>query len=688
MNRPAPAQRPLVVGERPTGKPGRKPGSTLQVLAPALQPADFKLLHAHLQGLDLKAAHARYAAAPEAASDDRRHLAHALRALVQRVEVVAGARGQGTLARQALAGLGAAPAHRVDRRREVEALARLAERLLEPPARSDGLAAWLAADLPGRFMHAQMNGKTTPLVTLGNLVDFVNLQGHRWWRTVPRLGARRAARILAWLVPVAEALGSPVHERARTQAALQRIGRENRRDLALQTRDGAAHRSFALVALSELAIPEALSGRTGTFRSADANTLGAETDAEAIAVWLARHHERRRTQQLYTRIVERFYLWCLLVRRKPLSSVDEQDMMAYKAFLMAPPADWVQRRHTARGSPEWRPLRGALSASTTRLDMSVIASLFSELHKAGYLRAQAGGAVKRGMKLPHMTIDIRRSFDHAQWAGVMAYWSTQYARCGPPRQGGTDNVTLPGPGNEDQDPYRAALLRRTRLLLELGASTGLRLSEMSTTRRSALETVTVDGEEATLLHVVGKGNKARKVVLFDDVRALLEQHHEDMAARDTAFEPETPGVRALHGELGALAHARPAAAHRPLIGALRRPPGRWQRDQRGVASLAPGRLADRFGALDPSALYQSLKRFLAACARDAARRGEHDHAEDLRRASTHWLRHFFANSAVADGVEVSTLRDAMGHASLTTTSVYLHTESQRMVREMAKMRRR
>ncbi|HOL37764.1 MAG TPA: site-specific integrase, partial [Rubrivivax sp.] len=185
-----------------------------------------------------------------------------------------------------------------------------------------------------------------------------------------------------------------------------------------------------------------------------------------------------------------------------------------------------------------------------------------------------------------------------------------------------------------------------------------------------------------------KGNKARKVVLFDDVRALLEQHHEDMAARDTAFEPETPGVRALHGELGALAHARPAAAHRPLIGALRRPPGRWQRDQRGVASLAPGRLADRFGALDPSALYQSLKRFLAACARDAARRGEHDHAEDLRRASTHWLRHFFANSAVADGVEVSTLRDAMGHASLTTTSVYLHTESQRMVREMAKMRRR
>ena len=52
------------------------------------------------------------------------------------------------------------------------------------------------------------------------------------------------------------------------------------------------------------------------------------------------------------------------------------------------------------------------------------------------------------------------------------------------------------------------------------------------------------------------------------------------------------------------------------------------------------------------------------------------------------MRHFFANSAVNDQVDLPVLRDAMGHASLATTSIYLRTERDRMVKELGKMRRR
>jgi integrase len=691
---------PRIVNNR--RKPGRKAGSSLSVLAKPLQPHELKLLHAVIQGLDLKVAYAHYARDAhdeDGDRNDRRHLASEVRDIVARVGRCATGRGHEALAQQALDGLGrpqgvagnatalARPSGAgaaAARRRQVGALARMAEALKAPPAPSDGLEAFLEEALAARLRRARMDGKEMPLVSLANLVDYINLQGHRWWRTVPGLGDERAGRILEWLTPVAQEMNRPLHERALHKQAMQRIKRENQ--LALVSPTGQC--DFGLVELGRLAVPEALDGRQGVFRSADANTMGARTDIEAIAVWLKRFEERPRTQRLYTQVVERFYLWCLLARRKPMSSLDEQDMMAFKDFLRDPPADWVQERQTPRGSNDWRPLRGALSAATTKLNMSIVASLFAELQKAGYLRAQAAGAVKSSMKLPHMTVNTRRSFTNAQWAHVMACWGEQYAAEGPAMQDATANVTLPRAGNEDRNPYRAALLRRTRLLLELGASTGLRLSEMVTTRRSAMEVMSVDGQEVTILNVIGKGNKPREVVLFDDVRLLIKQHHDDMDARDTAFEPDTHAVRSLHGAQADLEKAKPSPAHLPIIGALRKPPRTWRRDKRGVAQLEGGQLADRFGALDPSALYQGLKRFLAKCADVAAERGDEEMAQGLRRASTHWLRHYFANSAVADEVQLAALREAMGHASLTTTSVYVRTETQQMIREMGKLRRK
>ncbi len=53
---------------------------------------------------------------------------------------------------------------------------------------------------------------------------------------------------------------------------------------------------------------------------------------------------------------------------------------------------------------------------------------------------------------------------------------------------------------------------------------------------------------------------------------------------------------------------------------------------------------------------------------------EHEmRANKLQAAPSHWLRHT-VGSRLADGVDLRHNRDTSGHASLTTTSIYLHAE--------------
>jgi site-specific recombinase XerC len=49
-------------------------------------------------------------------------------------------------------------------------------------------------------------------------------------------------------------------------------------------------------------------------------------------------------------------------------------------------------------------------------------------------------------------------------------------------------------------------------------------------------------------------------------------------------------------------------------------------------------------------------------------------AEELERASAHWLRHTAGSRHADGGVDLRTMRDNLGHVSLTTTSLYLQAE--------------
>ena len=58
-------------------------------------------------------------------------------------------------------------------------------------------------------------------------------------------------------------------------------------------------------------------------------------------------------------------------------------------------------------------------------------------------------------------------------------------------------------------------------------------------------------------------------------------------------------------------------------------------------------------------------------------------SEKLRRATLHWLHHTYATHLLDGGADLRSARDDLRHASVSTTSMYLHTEDARRARQVA-----
>lgn len=195
----------------------------------------------------------------------------------------------------------------------------------------------------------------------------------------------------------------------------------------------------------------------------------------------------------------------------------------------------------------------------------------------------------------------------------------------------------------EADRFTAAGRRRGRAVRWLYA-TGLRLSEMAAARCRDLERIELPEQAAPgwLLSVLGKGRKWRKV----PVPPLL--------------------VAELCAEL-----ARAGRPADPLA------------EQNAPIPI----LADFSEPLEPwseSGLYKALKSLFSIC---AAQLQGHE-AEQLRKASPHWLRHSHGSHALNGRpghppVPVQVVQNNLGHASIGTTSGYLQTEEKERLKAMA-----
>lgn len=89
-------------------------------------------------------------------------------------------------------------------------------------------------------------------------------------------------------------------------------------------------------------------------------------------------------------------------------------------------------------------------------------------------------------------------------------------------------------------------------------------------------------------------------------------------------------------------------------------------------------VSDVCGKLRPitaSSLYKIVKQVLNDVGDQAERLGDIESAKNLRNASTHWMRHTSAtDQANAPGSDLKIVSKNLRHSSITTTSIYLHTE--------------
>lgn len=178
--------------------------------------------------------------------------------------------------------------------------------------------------------------------------------------------------------------------------------------------------------------------------------------------------------------------------------------------------------------------------------------------------------------------------------------------------------------------------QRLRFILDFGYATGLRASELV---GATLGDVEVDAQGDSWLRLVGKGSSIGRVALPPLARTALDCYLVDRGLPVTRarWHPKTPLVAGL------------------------------------------GKYADT--GITSTRLWHLIRRFFSQAAEFIGK----DHpeaAEKLRIASPHWMRHTHATHALARGVELLTVRDNLRHASISTTSCYLHGDDVRRAKQL------
>ncbi|MCD9231444.1 tyrosine-type recombinase/integrase [Ralstonia pseudosolanacearum] len=366
--------------------------------------------------------------------------------------------------------------------------------------------------------------------------------------------------------------------------------------------------------IERLQVPAALSGAAGSNRARGvARQVAADDDLSAVAAWLARYSEVPGTVAAYRKEAERLLLWAVLQHGKPLSSLTHEDLLLYERFLTDPqPAwRWVMASRKKLGR-----------ASPDWRPFAGPLSPASVRHAMSILNALFAWLVEAGYLAGNpLSLARRRGtkaaprvtryLPHALWEVVKATIEAL-------------------PVSTERDQLHAA---RCRWLFTVLYLAGLRAAEVATTPMGAVFCRRdAGGVERWWIEVHGKGGKTRLVPATDELIAELARY------RRAHGLPPSPQMNEM----------------RPLL----------------LPLIGEGRVLSR------GAVHLIVKEvFRLAADRLRAQGAEFGaQADQLARASTHWLRHT-AGSHMTDGqVDLRFVRDNLGHASLTTTSVYLHAE--------------
>lgn len=532
---------------------------------------------------------------------------------------------------------------------QLHAINWLDERLGTRPARAHHVDQWV------RLNEAQRQAmREAGVISLGDLVDWMSLQGERWVEKVPGYGLARGRNLLQWLkrweIEPRQGL-KPVPAAAPVQS------NSSARSLATAAGAGAG-----LVPLMSMDWPVALNGVSGKFRSPDENSLNARNDQEAVQAWFRLIREKSaHTQTAYRRAIERLILWAVHERGVALSSLNELDMQDFKEFLCHPPAHWVQDSKAGRDRKDktWRPLKGPLNEVSLNVTFAAVSAMYSHWMESRYTTLNpARKLIAR--RSDELTMDVKRSFTD-QDLDVIARTFEKL------------------PDNPAKRRLRAILL-----LLELG---GLRREEACNATWGDVQRVRVDGSlsDNMCIEVIGKGNRQRFVPLHETVLEALRAHLQDrkeLMAKGKKLQ-KFKGV---------------PDKKVPLLGVL---DDKWilvhdkrLDDQAEIVdnvvdeheSHAPQYTVNKTGGLSVKSVYQILKAFFKECS-DMAKESVTDDMATFKRASTHWLRHTFAHHLLKETErDLALVQAVLGHKSITTTAIYVKADLEARVQGVGKLR--
>jgi integrase len=391
--------------------------------------------------------------------------------------------------------------------------------------------------------------------------------------------------------------------------------------------------------LERATIPMALNGEHGSNRSPEPPRIDAAHDLAAIHSWLSLKDGNAKTYNAYKKELERLLLWAVLERGKALSSLNTDDCKAYVHFMKTLTCDdsqWVALAPAIKGQGSWKPFtyrtpknRGGLadanpetgkpalvlSPRSVNYAKTVISACMDWLAKQNYLKHNnfdGVASIKFGQAKSQAN---NRAFTLKQMQVVFAHAEARL------------------------DPVSPSFLqdRRTFYILKLAFSTGLRIHELAAASFGDIECIEDDSGEHYFLRVVGKGSKERKTSL---PQAFIEELRDYLKLR------------------GLPPHFDFLPQQGPLIPSLRDKGGRKH--------------------LSPAGLHKVLAAFFDGMLNDLENGGHADPrlANKLRKASAHWLRHSYGSYLANDRqVPLAYIRDELGHANISTTSLYLDTDA-------------
>jgi len=375
--------------------------------------------------------------------------------------------------------------------------------------------------------------------------------------------------------------------------------------------------SLQIERIGELILPSNLDGSLGSNRVKDKPSyLRVTTDIEAINCWLEEYRKSEETFRNYQKEAERFLLWAVIARQKPLSSLESDDLLAYSKFLDNPqPAEiWCGPKKAKNGkrySAGWKPFVGSLSPSTKVATFSVLNSLFNFLVDGQYLIHNPMRIIKRQIKHKRMPEENawkikERIIDFEQFDAML-------------------NVIEKFPDTTLKETY---LKTRLFFMVVTLYKSGLRVSELKKHGMSDFKKEW-DYEYQKLrwwLFVVGKGNKLRKIPVDEEWLEALAAYRRIRNLPDLPEEAE----------------------NEPLMDTL----------TTGMS------MSDR-----------RINQLLKLIAHEAAKQFEFtqpEKAKQLKKISAHWLRHYSCTVQGIVGIERIHTKTNLGHSKIETLNVYDH----------------